>query len=336
MSSNNKPRRVHVLTTGGTIASRKRDVDGDVVAAARGADLLASVSGVIAGIDVTVEDFCQVGSYAMDLPLVLSLSQRIRQHLSRSDCDGVVVTHGTDTMEESAYLCDLTVPGDKPVVFTGAQRNADMPNTDGPENLRDAISLAATPAAGGMGTLLCFDGTFHASRDVTKTHTTRLDAFGSRGHGPLGTIAFGQVDVRRRCRRSETFDPTRLDGGVQLLKLSLGADPRMIVALRELGATAIVIEAFGLGNAPPALLRPIEECVDSGVPVIISSRCAEGSTRPLYGNGGGRDLERSGAIFASDLAGTKARLLASVLLGSGHAGHEFEQAFVRCVTFAAE
>lgn len=336
MASGNERRRVHVLTTGGTIASRRRHVDGDVVAAASGADLLDSIGGAIACIDVTVEDFCQVGSYAMDLSRVLSLSRRIRDHLSRSDCDGVVVTHGTDTMEESAYLCDLTVPGDKPVVFTGAQRNADMPNTDGPSNLRDAICLAAVPAAAGMGTLLCFDGAFHAARDVTKTHTTRLDAFGSRGHGPLGFVAFGEVDVRRRCPRSETFDPPRFDDGVQLLKLFLGADFRMIVALRELGATAIVIEAFGLGNAPPALLRPIEECVGSGVPIIISSRCAEGSTRPLYGNGGGRDLERAGAIFAADLAGIKARLLASVLLGSGLAGNEFEQTFVRCASFAAD
>ncbi|MBC8129341.1 MAG: asparaginase, partial [Rhizobiaceae bacterium] len=126
---------IQLITTGGTIASRPGAPGADVVASVSGADLRASLHDPLDGIALLVDDFCRVGSFAIDMKLAFRLARRIAAHLARPDCDGVVVTHGTDTMEESAFLADLLVPGDKPVVFTGAQRSADAPDTDGPRNI---------------------------------------------------------------------------------------------------------------------------------------------------------------------------------------------------------
>lgn len=306
---------IRLITTGGTIASRPGGAKDDVVAEMSGADLKASLHDRLEGITIELDDFCKVGSFAIDLPLAFALSRRIADHLREPSCDGVVVTHGTDTMEESAYLADLLVASDKPVVFTGAQRSADAPDTDGPRNIANAVRLAASPAARGLGAMICFEGDFHAARDVTKTHTSRTDTFRSGEHGKLGEVDGDVVSVHRRPAARRTFAPDRIEPEIDLIKLAMGCSDRLIRASAAGGAKAIVVEAFGRGNPTPAITAAIADIVAGGTPVIICSRCPEGRVKPVYGNGGGKDVERAGAIFAGDLTGVKARLLVSVLLG---------------------
>ncbi|WP_062205437.1 asparaginase [Aureimonas sp. AU12] len=309
--------QIQLITTGGTIASRPGGTSSDVVADITGAELRAGLHDPLEGIGLDVDDFCRVGSSAIELPLAFALARRIAEHLARPDCDGVVVTHGTDTMEESAFLADLLVDSDKPVVFTGAQRSADAPDTDGPRNIANAVRLAASPLARGLGAMIAFEDEFHAARDVTKTHTSRTDTFRSGEHGKLGEIDGGVVSLHRRPVLRRTYAPARLETEVDLIKLAMGTSDRMIRAAASGGARAIVVEGFGRGNPTPAITAAIGEIVASGTAVIMCSRCPEGRVRPIYGNGAGKDAERAGAIFAGDLAGVKARILACVLLGEG-------------------
>lgn len=313
-------KNIVLITTGGTIASRATTEGGDVVAGVSGDRLRASLHDPLDGIGLTVDDFCSVGSFAIDLPLAFSLAQRIRTHLAGDDCDGVVVAHGTDTMEESAYLADLLVEGDKPVVFTGAQRNAGMPDTDGPRNLASAIRVAASDATRGLGVVISFEEEFHAARDVTKTHTSRVDTFRSGEHGKLGETDDGTVIVHRRPAQRLHYAPERIETEVELVKMVMGASDRYVRFAAGDGAKAIVLEGFGIGNTTPSVTAAVADIIAAGLPVIITSRCPEGRVRPVYGAGGGKDLARAGAIFAGDLSGPKARIAVAVLLGAGFEG----------------
>ena len=185
--------RVVVLSTGGTIASRHDAARDVVVSVATGEELLGALGPLAPDVEVVAKQFCNVGSFLLDLETPFALARRCGGILEDGSVTGVVVTHGTDTMEESAFLADLTVTSDKPVVFTGAQRNADEPNRDGPRTLADAIRLAASPQAWGLGSLILFEGEFHAARDATKTHASRVGTFASFEHGKPGGIDAGRV-----------------------------------------------------------------------------------------------------------------------------------------------
>ncbi len=316
-----------LITTGGTIASQRDEAQDHAVASITGADLAAGLGRAPGGPKVRVDDFLNINSCAMSLDQSFALARRIGGHLAEAGCEGVVVTHGTDTMEESAWLADLTVPGDKPVVFTGAQRSADEAAPDGPRNLADAIRLAGSPLARGLGAMIVFEQHFHAARDVTKAHTSRVDTFVSFNHGKLGEIDGDRICLSRRPVLRKTFAADRIDTRVDLIRLALGADDRLIRHAAASGASAIVLEGFGRGNANPPVAAAVRDIIAAGTPVIVASRCAEGRVRPVYGNGGGKDLEKAGAIFAGDLAGPKARILAAVLLGAGADAGRLRQAF---------
>jgi L-asparaginase len=265
-----------------------------------------------------VDDFAQVPSWEVFDELALALAARVGEQLRRDDVDGVVVTHGTDTMEETAYLLDRTLAGEKPAVLTGAQRTADMPDADGPRNLRDAIAVAADPASRGRGALLCFAGEVHAAREVRKVHTSALAAFASPGYGPAGHVDGGRARFRRRPERRPPLVPAGAEAPrVDLLRLHAGSDGRFVRHAAETGARAIVLEATGRGNANERVVDAVREAIASGVPVVVCSRCAEGRVEPLYGRGGGRDLEDAGALFAGDLAGPKARVLLQLAFSAG-------------------
>jgi L-asparaginase len=218
-------------------------------------------------------------------------------------------------MEESAFLADLVVAADKPIVFTGAQRQADEPDTDGPRNLANAIRLAASELRG-LGVAILFDQEFHAARDATKIHAYRVGAFNSAGHGSLGEIDGERIVLHRRPMLRATIPTKRVEPAVDLIKLVMGSDVRFIRCAIQSGAKGIVIEGFGRGNATLAVVEGVREAVGAGLPVVIASRCPQGRVQPIYGNGGGKDLATAGALFAGDLTGVKARVLLSVLLGA--------------------
>ena len=308
MNDPGKP-NVVVLTTGGTIASRPSP-SGGVVAATGGEELLSAVPGLEEVADVRVEDLFKIGGYLVKPENMLEVANRVRELDPAPDVAGFVITHGTDTMEETAYLVELLYAGDKPVVFTGAQRNAAEPDTDGPRNLRDAVRVAASPSSRGLGAVIVMSGSIEGAREATKVHTTDPRAFASPGYDPVGAVTDEGVYIPHpRTRPTNLAHEISALPRVDLVKLTAGVDGTFLRAAREAGAAGIVIEAFGIGNANHEVLEEVKESVRGGIPVVIVSRCPEGRAAPVYGNGGGYDLRKAGAIFGGSPSGQKARLL---------------------------
>jgi L-asparaginase len=308
--------KVVIIGTGGTIASRFDPALGRKVAAMSGSELLALLPGAVEIADIEVDNFATVASFHMSATFALSLARRIDATLGRRDVTGVVVTHGTDTMEETVYLTQLLVDSQKPAVFTGAQRSADEADADGPRNILNSIRAAASPAVIGLGAMICFNDDLHAARDVTKVHTSAVQTFQSFDHGKLGGIMGDRVVIDRVPVPRPRYKVDRLEERVDLVKLVLGIDARPIDNAVAVGSRAVVLEAFGLGNATREVADGVKRAVGAGVPIVVTSRCPTGRVKPVYGGGGGgRDLEDAGAIFAPGLSGVKARLLLMVLLG---------------------
>lgn len=316
MEAEGRHPRVVVLTTGGTIASRP-DPSGGVVAAASGEELLSAVPELSGIADVRVEDLFKIGGYLMAPEDMLVVARRVRELSGDEAVAGIVVTHGTDTMEETAYTVDLLHDGEQPVVFTGAQRNAAVADTDGPRNLADAVRVAADPDARGLGPVIVMDGSVEAAREATKVHTSAVRAFASPGHGPVGAVSDDAVRVfGRRIRPLNLARNVSAVPRVDLIKLSAGIDGTFLRAAREAGARGIVIEAFGIGNANHEVLAEVKRSVGAGIAVMVVSRCPEGYVAPVYGNGGGHDLKEAGAVFGGSLSGQKARILLGIALAT--------------------
>ncbi len=309
---------VVVVSTGGTIAMRPEPATGKLVPAVTGEELVDMLAWPGAP-PLDLDDFMSVPSFDVHGERALALAERAREHARRAEVAGVVVAHGTDTMEESVYLLDRLLDSETPVVFTGAQRAADARDTDGPRNLRNAIQVASAPAARGRGALIVFAGEIHAAREARKVHTSALRAFASPGYGPIGHVDGDRVVFRARPERRPPLSvpPGRIETRVDLLRLYAGSDARFIRASVESGARAIVLEGTGRGNANDAVVEGVREAVAAGVAVVVCSRCAEGRVEPVYGRGGGKDLADAGALFAGDLAGPKARTLLQLSLAAG-------------------
>ena len=306
-----------VVSTGGTIAMRPDEATGKLVPAVSGEELVGMLRWPEAP-PLELDEFARVPSFDVHGDLALALADRVAEQCRRGDVAGVVVTHGTDTMEESVYTVDRLHDSEKPVAFTGAQRGADEPDTDGPRNLRTAIQVALADESAGRGALVVFAGQIHGAREVRKVHTSALDAFGSPGYGPLGHVDGQRVIYRRRPDRSPPLpQPVGALPQVDLIRLHAGSDDRFIRTSLESGSRAIVLEATGRGNANDQVLPGVEAAVAADVPVVVCSRCLEGRVEPVYGRGGGKDLAEAGAHFAGDLAGPKARVLLQLVLAAG-------------------
>jgi L-asparaginase len=307
---------VVVVSTGGTIAMRPDPASGKLVPAVSGEELVELLAWPEAP-PLELDDFAHVPSFDVHGALALALAGRVAEHARRDGVAGVVVTHGTDTMEESVYLVDRLLDSELPVVLTGAQRGADQADSDGPRNFRDAIRVAASAQARGRGAMISFAGEVHAAREARKVHTSGVKAFGSPGYGPLGHVDGERVVFRRRPERRPALPAPPALAPVDLIRLHAGSDARFLLASVAAGARAIVLEGTGRGNANDQVLEGVRAAVAAGVVVVVCSRCAEGRVEPVYGRGGGRDLADAGALFAGDLAGPKARVLLQLALGAG-------------------
>jgi L-asparaginase len=309
--------KVVVVSTGGTIGMRPDPATGKLVPAVSGEELVDTL-GWHDGPPLELDDFARVPSFDMHGDLALALADRVSDHCRRDDVGGIVVTHGTDTMEESVYLIDRLLDSDNPVVLTGAQRAADEPDSDGPRNLGNAIRVALAPEARGRGAVIVFDGEVHAAREARKVHTSALRAFASPGYGPLGHVDGTRVLFRRRPERSRPLPrPSAALPRVDLIRLYAGADDTLLRASLDAGSRAIVLEGTGRGNANERVLPGVEAALQAGVPVVVCSRCVAGRVKPVYGRGGGQDLAEAGAVFAGDLAGPKVRVLLQLVLAAG-------------------
>jgi L-asparaginase len=310
--------RVEIVTTGGTIASRVDPATGAAAPAVRADELLALVPqlGEIASLGTS--EFCLESSWNVTPAMVVELARRIAPLQAEPDTAGVVVTHGTDTMEETAFALDLLLTADRPVVLTGAMRNASLPGADGPRNLLGAVRVAAHPLARGLGTLVVMNDELHAARRVTKTHSSALDTFRSPSSGPVGRIDSLGLSVLWRPRRPPAVPLSPPETRVHLLECAAGADPLPLRAVVAAGAKGVVVAGSGAGNVHRGWEEPIREAVESGVSVVLVTRCGTGRVLPEYGApGGGRRLHDMGVVPGGDLTGRKARIALMLALGAG-------------------
>ena len=316
--------RIRILSTGGTIASTA--ADGETpgkTPTLSGDDLLETVPELDEYAEIEVADVCRVSGFQVTLDHLAAIVDAVEE-AAADDVDGVVVTHGTDTMEETAYALDLVCEAvaDRPVVCTGAQRPADRLGTDGPANLLAAVRAAADDRArDGGGAYLAFDDELHAARGVTKAHTSALGTFESPGAGPVGEFSPDGLRLFREPRRYATPIP---DGHpdpeiqVELVTNALGVDGRRIERAVDDGVDGLVVAGTGLGNTTAELGASIDSAIIEGLPVVVASRCHAGTTAGLYGGpGGGATLLEAGAIPGGDRQPWKARIELLLALSAG-------------------
>ncbi|ALU73436.1 asparaginase (plasmid) [Rhodococcus erythropolis R138] len=321
--------RIAVVATGGTIASTT--TNGGVVASRTAAALVDDLA--VSGVFIETVDLMTVGSYNLTFEHLRRISDCVAGLLAREDdpVDGIVVTHGTDTLEETAILLDLVHDDPRPIVITGAQRAHDALDGDGPRNLRDAIDVAASPNVREFGVLVVFAGEILAARGTRKLHTTALAAFGSTAHGGIGTVGGGRVDIasvpcrpKPLARPTSEFDSTRVD----LVEMYLGADGVLVNAAVAAGAAGIVLAGTGIGNANKAVVRTVADALADGIVVILSTRVPEGPVAGVYGNGGGADLVAAGVPAASGLPATQLRILLALWISQRHDPSEGPQSAI--------
>lgn len=314
-----------VLTTGGTIASNTSSGErGGVTPTLTGDDLLKQVPQLREIADIDAISVRQMPSSDLAVDDVKALAALIDEK-SAEGYAGVVVTQGTDTLEETAFLLDLLVTGDVAVVVTGAMRNPTLPGADGPANLVAAVTVAAAPIARGLGCLVVFNDEIHAALFVRKTHTSSVATFRSPEVGPVGWISEGSPRIPMRQRGRRHIAGASSNGrtpAVALLTMGMGDDGRLVEALPMLGYAGLVVEAFGGGHVPSQVVPPLEALAES-IPVVLASRTASGEVlRETYGfPGSERDLLARGLVSAGALDARKARLLLTLLL-SRHDGRD--------------
>lgn len=308
---------VVLLATGGTISSRSA-TGGGAVASDTGEQVFNALGSAVT-FPVRVVDVFQKGSYLLTFEDMVRICGTIKEVLEDSSVLGVVVTHGTDTMEETAYLADLTHSDERPVVFTGSQRAADSEAPDGPDNLARAIAVAGSKDARGKGVLVYFAGTIFPAAGVRKSQTLRLNAFSNPDFGVLGQVsAQGEVAVAGGGSRREALPLPRPGLGsprVDLVAAYPGADSTLMHAALEAGAAGIILQGTGSGNANSSLCSEVAAAVASGVVVVTSTRVDAGPVVPIYGaGGGGEDLRAAGAIGSGHLRPSQSLILLSLLL----------------------
>ncbi|MBV5263874.1 asparaginase [Pinisolibacter aquiterrae] len=320
-------KRILVVSLGGTISMTATEAG--LAPSLDAEDLLRRIPE--GAVPVTVEDWSpmKVPSASLTLSDVVRVADELRRRFG-DGCDGAVVVQGTDTIEESAFLLDLLVPEDRPVVVTGAMRGPDCLGADGLANLADALLVAAAPSSRGRGTLVVFAGEIHAAEAVRKTHTLRSTAFVSRRGPVLGEIVEGAVRFlvpAGRAAAMPPIDPSRAMP-VALVRFALDADDRMLRALPDLGYRGLVIEGAGGGHVAAGWMPAIRDLVRA-MPVVLASRCAEGPVLSrTYGYRGSEvDLLAAGVLGAGDLGGLEARLLLTLLLMAGGTKDEVEAEF---------
>ncbi len=310
--------QVAIFFTGGTISMRIDAATGGAIPALSGEEILGLVPGIDDLADFEVVNFGLWPGPHVTPERMMDLAQAVRDQLADERITGAVITHGTDTLEETACLLDLTIRSDKPVVFVGAMRNSSELSWDGPGNLRSAIRVAVAPEACALGVLVVLNEQLIAAAEAVKTHTESTDTFQSRDFGPLGIVDKDRVIVTRRPVFREFIPAARVEERVDIIKIYAGADGRFIDHAVADGAKGLVIEGLGRGNVTTAALPAIGRAIERGIPVIISTRCPRGRVLDTYAyEGAGRQLRSMGAILGGMMPAHKARIRLMLALGAG-------------------
>lgn len=321
-------KKIAIIFNGGTISMKIDEKIKAAVPSLSAEEIMSMIPGVEEYAEIEAYTFSGMPSPHMTLETMLKLSKFTTELVEREDIDGVVITHGTDTLEETAYLLDLTVKTKKPVVVTGAMRSGSELGYDGPFNLATSICTAISDEAVGRGVLVCFNGELNSASEVTKANSMALNAFRTPNFGPIGIVDNDNVIFYRDANYSEKYDVSEIKKQVALIKCVVDMDSSYIDYLIEKGCGGIVIEALGRGNVPPKMVDGIKKATELNIPVVVVSRCFEGRVFESYGyEGGGKQLKDLGVIFGDTLPGQKARIKLILAINSGMNIHEIARAF---------
>lgn len=280
---------------------------------------MTQIDTPIEEIQVTSVDFLNVPSPHIRLEHMMALYQKIK--VEQANYDGFVITHGTDTLEETAYFLDTMAIPEKPIVLTGAMRSSNELGSDGVYNYRTALRVAADEKSADKGILVVMNDEIHAAKYVTKTHTTNVSTFQTPTHGPLGLVTKREILYFKTAEPRVRFDLTSISGTVPIIKAYADMDSVLLDSLSHSAISGLVIEALGAGNLPPTILPAIQKLLNQNIPVVLVSRCFNGIAEPVYAyQGGGIQLEQEGILFVKELNAQKARLKLLIALNAGLKG----------------
>ena len=277
--------------------------------------------------DLYVEDLYHLASPQITEREMLGIKNRIEEAVQEG-YDGVVITHGTDTLEETAYYLELTLDVNIPIVITGAMRSSNEIGADGLANLRSSLVVATDEESSDKGVLVVMNDEVHTATYVTKTHTTNVATFQTPTFGPIGLVSKNNVIYFQKLIKEEHYEVNTTEKKVYLLKAYAGMDEKLINAVCDLGADGLVIEALGAGNLPPQTVSAVRNCIKRSIPVVFFSRAFNGVTQDVYDyEGGGKRFQQDGVIFTTGLSGQKARVKLMILLEAGISFEKLRELF---------
>ena len=312
------PKKILVLHTGGTI-SMQADASGAVVTSSD--NPMNHVSNPLEGIQVHALDFFNLPSPHIKPKHMLALYQKIKEEAA--NYDGVVITHGTDTLEETAYFLDTMEVPHKPIVLTGAMRSSNELGSDGVYNYLSALRVASDDKAADKGVLVVMNDEIHAAKYVTKTHTTNVSTFQTPTHGPLGLIMKQEILYFKTAEPRIRFDLERIQGLIPIIPVYAGMTEELLNLLPVDQLDGLIIQAFGAGNVPKETSQKLNALIQEGLPIALVSRCFNGIAEPVYAyEGGGVCLQKAGVFFVKELNAQKARLKLLIAINAGLRGEE--------------
>ena len=312
------PKKILVLHTGGTI-SMQADNSGAVVTSQE--NPMNHVSNPLEGVEVHTLDFFNLPSPHIKPKHMLALYQKIKEEADHYD--GFVITHGTDTLEETAYFLDTMEVPHKPIVLTGAMRSSNELGSDGVYNYLSALRVASDDKAADKGVLVVMNDEIHAAKYVTKTHTTNVSTFQTPTHGPLGLIMKHEILYFKTAEPRVRFDLDKIQGLVPIIPVYAGMTEELLDLLPVDQLDGLIIQAFGAGNVPKETAQKLIALIQEGLPIALVSRCFNGIAEPVYAyEGGGVCLQNAGVFFVKELNAQKARLKLLIAINAGLRGEE--------------
>jgi len=312
------PKKILVLHTGGTI-SMQADDSGAVVTSQD--NPMNHVSNPLEGVEVHALDFFNLPSPHIKPKHMLALYQKIKEEADHYD--GFVITHGTDTLEETAYFLDTMEVPHKPIVLTGAMRSSNELGSDGVYNYLSALRVASDDKAADKGVLVVMNDEIHAAKYVTKTHTTNVSTFQTPTHGPLGLIMKHEILYFKTAEPRVRFDLDKIQGLVPIIPVYAGMTEELLDLLPVDQLDGLIIQAFGAGNVPKETAQKLNALIQEGLPIALVSRCFNGIAEPVYAyEGGGVCLQNAGVFFVKELNAQKARLKLLIAINAGLRGDE--------------
>lgn len=324
-----KKKTIVVIFTGGTISMERNQNTNKSQIIDNQNELIATISNEIKHINLETHFFSLKPSPSITPSDMFELAKLTDTLLKESRIDGIVITHGTDTLEETAYFLDLFLSSSKPVVFTGSMRSFSELGFDGLSNLVSSILVAANIKSKDKGVLVCLNDEVNTASEVTKSHTLSLDTFKSLEFGPIGIVEQENVIYTRRAPDLRTvIAPDSIEQSVEIIKVAAGTSSLILNFLIDSGIKGIVIEALGRGNVPPQMVPGIKKAIENNIPVVLTSRCPKGRVLDNYGyEGGGHHLRTLGVIFTHNISSHKARIRLMLVLGLTRNLKEIESYF---------